>query len=138
MSILVCKSALITINAFLFIYLVILLIDHYNASHKLTSWASIFHLMSCVWLGIRGMFWLFTVTTTANWDAFAFYILYWIPNPIEFGSFMLLPLFFAQIVYPSDWHRHWVYVRPAYSSLIFGLILFQTVWALLAAYEEVR
>lgn len=138
MTVPINKIILTLINILLFLYLIILLVDHYYANYKFTSWASVFHILSCVWLGIRGTFWLLTVTTKDNWAAFTFYMLYWMPNPIEFGSFMLLPLFYAQILYPKDWQVYWSLFRPVYFILIFGLIIFQAIWSLLAAYEEVN
>lgn len=133
----ICKIILVIINLYILGYLIILLIDHYNARHKFTSWASGFHVMSCLWLGIRGTFWLLTATSTTQWDAFTFYTLYWIPNTLEFGSFMLLPLFFAQIIYPTEWQQYWTYIRPIFSAILVVLVSIQVIWSLLAAYEEV-
>lgn len=131
-----CKILLIATNVALLSFVVLLLVDHCLASHKLTSWASIFHILTCCWLAIRGSFWISTLTSSQTWDAFSFYILYWIPNPIEFGSFMLLPLFFAQIIYPNEWQRYWACICPVYTTLIVSFVSFQALWALLAAYEE--
>ena len=137
MTILFWKLLLVIINFTIFFYVVGLIIDHYNANHQLTSWASIFHILSSIWLTIRGLFWLLTLVSVSQWDSFTFYILYWIPNPLEFGSFMLLPLFFAQVIFPLKWRENWAYICPVYSSLILALIVFQAIWALLAAYDEV-
>lgn len=117
-------------------FLIFLMIDHYNSNNNLLSWSSSFHCLCLVWLGIRGAFWLRTVTSSASWGVFSFYTLYWLPNPIQFGSFMLLPLFFTQILYPEDWKKYWVIVRPVYYIFLILLVLFQIVWALLAALDK--
>jgi len=112
------------------------MIDHYNSNNNLLSWSSSFHFLCLIWLGIRGAFWLRTVTSSGSWGVFSFYTLYWLPNPIQFGSFMLLPLFFTQILYPEEWKKYWVMVRPVYYIFLLLLVLFQIVWALLAALDK--
>lgn len=128
------KFVLVLTNFCILSFLLVLLIDHYNGNHNFTSYSSIFHCMTFLWLSIRGVFWLLTLTSTSSWSSFTFYFLYWMPNPLEFGSFMLLPLFFAQIIYPSEWQHYWIYIRPVYISAILGLIVFQSMWAVITAY----
>ncbi len=131
------KFILVLANFFILSFLLVLMIDHYNAHNNITSYSSIFHIMTFLWLAIRGTFWLLTLTSTEVWSTFMFYFLYWMPNPLEFGSFMLLPLFFAQIIFPTEWETYWLNIRPLYTSAIVGLIVFQSIWAVLSAYENV-
>jgi len=131
------KLILVLTNFSILSFVVVLIIDHYNAHHNITSYSSIFHIMTFLWLTIRGIFWLLTLTTTENWKAFTFYFLYWMPNPLEFGSFMLLPLFFAQIIYPNDFDAYWKHIKPLYISVLIGLFGFQSLWAIIAALESV-
>lgn len=49
---------------------------------------------------------------------------------------MLLPLFFTQILYPEEWKKYWVIVRPIYYIFLISLVVFQMVWALLAALDD--
>jgi hypothetical protein len=91
-----------------------------------------------VWLVIRGAFWVLTITSSEPWGDFVFYSLYWLPYTLQFGSFMMLPLFFAHILYPANWKKYWVYFGPIYFFFLVSLILFQIVWSLLAALETVR
>ena len=56
-------------------------------------------------------------------------------NPIEFGSFMLLPLFFTQVLYPTECKKYWGLIRFAYISSIVGMIVFQALWIILTALE---
>ena len=93
-------------------------------------------LLSLNWLIIRGVFWLLTITSRDQWEAFQFYILYWLPAPLEFGSFMLVPLFFGQVLYPDIWKVHSPWILPVYGVVTFGLISFMVMWALLAAMEQ--
>ena len=38
-----------------------------------------------------------TITAGERWHGDTFYLLYWLPNPLQFGSFSLLPLFYSQV-----------------------------------------
>ena len=46
---------------------------------------------------LRGIFWIMTIMTEERWHGDMFYLLYWLPNPLQFGSFSLLPLFYSQV-----------------------------------------
>eukprot|EP01038_Epipyxis_sp_PR26KG_P004118 gene4118-5871_t len=88
-------------------------------------------------MDIRGIFWLFTSTAMSEWTSSYFYILYWMPTPLEFGSFMLLPLYFSSILHKNSFTFYYENViKPVYIFLIIGLILFQAIWAILSAIEN--
>lgn len=53
-------------------------------------------LLACSQI-LRGIFWVLTITTGDQWRAQVFYLLYWLPNPLQFASFLLLPLFYTQV-----------------------------------------
>ena len=55
------------------------------------------------------------------------YILYWLTNPFEFASFMLLPLFFVQVIYPKSYENYISYLRPVFIATFMGIILFTVV-----------
>ena len=57
------------------------------------------------------------------------------PTPLEFGSFLLLPTYFAQILYPKEMKLYWGYIQPLYIIIIFGLIFCQALWAVLGAFQ---
>ena len=90
------KILFVTINFSLLTFVVSLMIDHYLSGHSLLSFGTAFHALTLLWLIIRGLFWILTVVGTTEMSMWLFYALYWMPVPIEFGSFMLLPLFFTQ------------------------------------------
>ena len=62
-----------------------------------------------------------------------FYLLYWMPCPFQFSSFMLLPLFFSQKLYPAKWKEYWHYSINIYIAIIVFLIVFQIMWTFIAA-----
>ena len=95
------KMILVLTNFSLLSFLIMLMVDHYNSHYNVESWSSAFHVLTLLWLSIRGAFWLCTAISTTPWNSMSFYALYWMANPIEFGSFMLLPLFFSQVLYPT-------------------------------------
>jgi len=132
------KTALVCTNFSILSFLSILILEHLKANHNILSWSSAFHILCLCWLVMRGVFWFFTISSDGNWSNVTFYTLYWMPHPFQFGAFMLLPLFFAQVVYPVVWQAYWVYVRPAYILSLFGIIAFQTAWAILATVEDQR
>ena len=95
------KITLVFINFSILAYVVVQIIDHYKSQNDIKSWSSAFNILSFIWLFIRGTFWFFTVVSHRPWGSWSFYALYWLANPIEFGSFMLVPLFFSQVLYPK-------------------------------------
>lgn len=127
------KLGLVITNFAVLSYLLFLMIHHYTAAYDTQSWAFIFHILSFSWLLIRGSFWASTLTTVLRWNALNFYLLYWMPTPLEFASFMVLPLYFTQILYTEEWKKYWKFVRPIYFSIIIAIIVFQMLWSWLAA-----
>lgn len=130
------KTLLVMTNFSILSFLAIFMMDHVKANYNIMSWSSVFHILCICWLIMRGLFWLFTITSEDNWTNVTFYTLYWMPHPFQFGAFMLLPLFFAQVVYPTIWRTYWTLIRPMYIMSLFGVVIFQTVWAVLAAFED--
>lgn len=129
MEFLIFKVLLLISNFAVLTYLLMIVIQHYQSNYDRKSWAFLFHILSFMWLLIRGIFWLATLTSFMKWSSTTFFVLYWMPTPLEFGAFMLLPLYFAQILYPAEWKKYWSYVRPVYFGFIFGIFLFQSVWS---------
>lgn len=132
------KVLLLGTNFSILSYLLWLIIQHYRSSYDKKSWASLFHLFSFSWLLVRGIFWISTLASLMKWSSATFFMLYWMPTPLEFGAFMLLPLFFAQILYPDEWKAYWGYARPIYFTVIFGTVLFSIVWSFFRPAPKVR
>jgi hypothetical protein len=138
MEIALLKCFLVLVNFYLLTNLLILIINHYNFQYNMKSWGSIFHFLSLIWLLIRGSFWISTLSTTMRWTTWNFYLLYWMPTPFEFGAFLILPLYFAQILYPEQWNKYWKYIRPIYFGLIAGIAGIQLLWCALASIPKVK
>jgi glycopeptide antibiotics resistance protein len=126
------KMLLLITNLAMIALLLSIMVQHYKSNNNLYSWSSVFHLLCFVWLCIRALFWWFTVTSTTIWDESYFELLYWMPNPLQFGSFLLFPLFFSQVLYRGKWKNVWTYVRPIYIIALACIVVFQLFWALLA------
>jgi len=85
-----------------------------------------------------GVFWFLTIVSSTPWGAWTFYVLYWLPTPLEFGALMLLPFYFAQVIYSDGWKWHWGrWVQIAYTCFMLGLIILQAVWAVVEAIQKV-
>ena len=132
----ILKIILACLNFCLLSFLVVLMLDHCRAANNITSWASGFHVLSLSWLLIRGVFLLLTITSNKEWTALQFYVLYWTPEPLEFGSFMLVPLFFGQVLYSEIWKTYSWLILPIYSVIVISLIVFMVTWAVLAAMAQ--
>jgi hypothetical protein len=138
MQILFFKTVLLVTNFSILTYLSVLIHKHYQSSYDKKSWAAIFHIFTFAWLLIRGFFWISTLTSLMKWSSATFFLLYWMPTPLEFGAFMLLPLYFAQILYPEEWKKYWIFVRPVYFAFTFGIFLFSVVWSYFRTSSRVK
>lgn len=125
------KVTLACTNFALLCFQIILMVDHYASNYNLKSWSTVFHVLCFSWLSLRGAFWFLTLIASSKWGNSLFYLLYWVPCPLQFGSFLLLPLFFAQILYPKEWRTYWAYVCSIYITVVIGLTLFMVYWAIL-------
>jgi hypothetical protein len=128
----ILKILLVASNFYLLTNLLMLVINHFHLAYDMKSWASIFHFLTLIWLLIRGAFWVTTIFASMRWTALSFYLLYWMPTPFEFGAFLILPLYFAQILYPIEWRNYWPYIRPIYCGLVVGIAGIQLFWCGLA------
>lgn len=43
------------------------------------------------------MFWVLAITTREEWESVMFGLLYWLPNPLQFGCFLLLPMAYSKV-----------------------------------------
>jgi hypothetical protein len=131
----ILKIALMATNFSLFTFIVSLVVDHIQQGNNLLSFVSVFHALTLCWLLLRGVFWLMTVIHTATDRSSTFFALYWLANPVEFGSFLLVPLFFTQVLYPTSWKKYWGAIRFGYIAVVAGLVLFQALWIVWTAMD---
>ena len=131
------KLILVLTNFSILAFVLVLIFDHLCANNNLKSWALLFHILCFLWLCFRGMFWLTTMTATASWGSADYFFLYWMPTPIEFGAFMVLPLYFAQVLYPDKWKSLWGWIQPIYAFLVAGMTAVQAIWIIMACILQV-
>jgi hypothetical protein len=131
------KIILIAVNCAVLVSLCLLIAHHVKCSYNLKSFSFLFYILSFVWLIIRGFFWVATLTTSVDWTSAQYYFLYWMPVPVEFGSFMLLPLYFAQILYPEEWEVYYKTGRRAYIAIVLGLVVGQVIYIMMELVSEV-
>lgn len=130
------KLILASINMAILCLVGALLWEHCLGKHRRRSWATAFYLLSVVWLLLRGAFWTMTITTE-GFDTATFYVVYWVPNPLQFANFLLLPMFYAQVLSGSrDWDRRWRIMFPIYAVLTVGMVTFMLVTAAIAAISD--
>eukprot|EP01032_Pedospumella_encystans_P011738 gene11738-13628_t len=84
--------------------------------------------MCTIWLFVRGLFWISTLTTDENWTPGSYYFLYWMPVPIEFASFLLFPLYFIQVIYPVEWREYEDWLIPSYVFVVAILLSCQAIF----------
>lgn len=122
------KILLVLSDVSLLVYLGVLIYQHIYWHNNLKSFAFTFHILCLVWLFFRGLFWISTLTNELPWTDASYYFLYWMPVPLEFGSFLLLPLYFARVLYPDEWKEYRGLLRPIYVVIIVGLLSFQLIY----------
>ena len=137
MRIQVFKLLLVMTNCGVLFCLVAMIVNHIRCQYNLKSFSFLFYMLSFVWLLIRGIFWISTLTSSVEWTSAQYYFLYWMPVPIEFGSFMLLPLYFVQVIYPEEWKTYYSTGRRLYIGIIFGLIVVQIIYIMMELVYEV-
>lgn len=93
------KITAFLINLAIVIYVVYVMQKHYAANFSVKSYSFLFNTLSLVWLLLRGTFWFLIMVSNVSMSPFLYYMLFWVPANVEFTSFMLLPLFFIQVIY---------------------------------------
>jgi len=99
----ILKIAITLSDLGLLLFLTSLMMEQFQNNYSLKSWSSIFHVQCVIWLLLRGCFWFGTIVTTDQSSELYLKILYWLPCPFEYGAFLTLPLFFAQVIYPREY-----------------------------------
>eukprot|EP00903_Cladosiphon_okamuranus_P022440 g20641.t2 len=102
-------------------------------------WLKAFHVLVLVWLVLRGMFWVLSITTREEWHSISFGLLYWLPNPLQFGSFLLLPMAYSKVLSPSNlWEVHSRTVGRAYVTLVSSMLVYMVGFAVAQAMSDNR
>jgi hypothetical protein len=133
MAFLPLKFALVITNFVILFLIVMILIKHRSDGFNIQSWSAGFNILCVLWLSLRGAFWALTVCTINYWIGSTFYILYWVPTPISFGAFMLIPLFFAHLLYRHEWDYYWGKIWWMYIATTVSLAVFMISWSVISA-----
>jgi hypothetical protein len=136
MALPVLKLLLASVNMAVLCMVVTLFLNHISSQNDLRSWAPAFYLLASIWLVLRGIFWITTITY-GGFTSASFYMLYWLPNPIQFANYLLLPLFFGQVLSSRrKWPKTWRYIRPIYIALTASMVSFMVLSSIKAAILE--
>jgi hypothetical protein len=112
---------------------------------------------------LRELLFSLSLTLLTPFPLSLFYLLYWLPSPLQFSSFMILPLFYAELFHVklsssshpsmtslwiqgagstkhrllgrSEWVFKWL-VRPSYLFLTFGMVAFMITWIIITGVRE--
>lgn len=102
------KDLLTAVNLTLLAAVLALVIGHHQRRDNKRSWAFAFLLLCLCWLAFRQAFWVLCLMTYRPWGAGIFYLVYWLPHPLQFAMFLLLPLFYAEVLSKlGRWHA-WI------------------------------
>ena len=132
---LLVKYLLASINGILLLFLIGTVVGHIVSGNKLVSWSNAFNGLCILWLGMRQVFWAYAIYSPANWSAVRFYVLYWLPHPIQFAMYLIVPIFYVQILSrsgrqgfgmasPRFWQRRWRCIRNTYIALVSFMVFF--------------
>lgn len=81
-------------------------------------------------------FFICTLTIPQKWTSTQFYLLYWLPSPLQFSSFMILPLFYAEIYHRrSNLVYKWL-IRPFFLALEVGMVAYMVAWSWIESMRE--
>ncbi|CAM9561386.1 unnamed protein product, partial [Pylaiella littoralis] len=107
--------------------------------HGARVWATAFHVLVLCWLVLRGMFWMLAITKKEEWQSVSFGLLYWLPNPLQFGSFLLLPMAYSKVLASKEqWEARSRTVGRVYVLLVSGIVVYMVGLAMAQAARESR
>ncbi|CAB1096736.1 unnamed protein product [Ectocarpus sp. CCAP 1310/34] len=85
------------------------------------------------------MFWVLAITTHEEWESAMFGLLYWLPNPLQFGCFLLLPMAYSKVLSSEkDWKAKSRFVGRVYVTLVSGMLVYMVGYALVQVVRESR
>ncbi|CAM9895266.1 unnamed protein product, partial [Scytosiphon promiscuus] len=123
----------------LFLVAALLISNCKSKRYRSRPWATAFHLLVLGWLILRGLFWVLAITTREEWHSNRFGLLYWLPNPLQFGSFLLLPMAYSKVLSSKkEWEAKSRAVGRVYVMLVCGMLVYMVGFALAQAIRERR
>jgi len=98
---------------------------------QLATFHFTFLLLCFIWTAFRVVFWL----SGSGWPPWLLYTLYWLPAFIQFSTFSLVVVFFAQGVHWRDWDAHKrLFYRVCFSvdALVLALVV---TWIVVSSFQ---
>eukprot|EP00752_Nemacystus_decipiens_P005415 g4909.t1 len=134
------KLLLATIDVAVLCLVVALLVSNCRSKqYGVRVWSKAFHVLVFFWLILRGVFWVLAITTRQEWHSISFGLLYWLPNPLQFGSFLLLPMAYSKVLSPSNqWEARSRTVGRAYVTLVSSMLVYMVGFAVAQAVSDNR
>eukprot|EP00128_Syssomonas_multiformis_P008161 Colp12_sorted_trinity150504_noHs@71 len=115
------NTALAVLYSILFLICVFQLCRIFYFRHKKASYQTYFLALCLVWTVIRAIFLGFCYRDWVTMPSWLLRILYWLPINVQFATYSLVVLYFAQVVHKHDWEKS--YKRMFYASWIVVNIL---------------
>lgn len=139
MHLLILKLLVLGVHFFV-IFLVSLNIRvQWRAGYNKSSWSSLFLGFSLLWLVLKLGLLLRWLEPEPVWTDALFYTLYWLPTTLQCAAFMMLPLFYTQVIFQEKWHWRWSRVLlPLYIGVCVSAIALMAAWISRAALNERR
>ncbi|CAM9706597.1 unnamed protein product [Hapterophycus canaliculatus] len=82
---------------------------------------------------------MLSITTRDEWHSNRFALLYWLPNPLQFGSFLLLPMAYSKVLSSKEqWEAKSRAIGRVYVLLVSGMLVYMVGFALAQAIRERR
>ena len=93
----ISKTVLLIINTYLLFATAHSFYVHRSLKYSKKSWSFTFLILTLFWALLRQLFFALSLSLLTPFPLSLFYLLYWLPSPLQFSSFMILPLFYAEL-----------------------------------------
>lgn len=98
----VVSTSLVVCYSLLAVYVLAQLVLLFREKHKRTGFKAIFNYLTLVWCALRAIFWLLFVLDQSL-AGIGFYLLFWLPQCVQYLTFALLAVFLTKLVLRDSW-----------------------------------
>ena len=124
-----------TLTGLYFALLLYIGLDVYGSlrsGHKKKSFRMGFICMLGLWTLDRTIFWLIVSVVTVQ-SPFTQRFLFWMPLPLQAATFSFLLLYYAKIIYPTEWENgNKGFCKAVYGGSNFIVLAISTAWSLIS------
>jgi hypothetical protein len=125
----VVSTALVVLYALLGVFEVVQLLVLVRERHKKTGYKAVFHYLTLLWAILRAVFWVLFVADVDLPDI-AFYLLFWVPQVLQYATFALLAVFLTKVTVRRTWSapggckpRAWVVYGASAAGYAIGTLV---------------